>query len=239
MTPRPSLPAAARRQAGFTIVEMMVGLAIGLFISIGFATTFVSMKTSFNSQDKLAQLQDNERLAMTILSGSVQQAGYYPSPLGTGSAAIVASADSDFGAMSASQALTGNDSSSKGVSLSTAYASSGSGDGLLDCLGESLSSGASVRNIFFVDSATQTLQCQVELNGVTTSPTKATLVSGVSSMTVLYGVGNPNVTGYYSAANVSDWSTVRAVRITLNFVDPNDTTHSIPWTQTIYVMNAL
>jgi prepilin-type N-terminal cleavage/methylation domain-containing protein len=46
------LTAPKARQSGFTIVEMMVALAISLIVIMGFTMTFVSMKQSFLSQDK-------------------------------------------------------------------------------------------------------------------------------------------------------------------------------------------
>ena len=70
-----------RRAAGFTVVEILVALTVGLVMVGGFAAMFVNMKTTFRAQDTLSQLQDNERLALIILTDAVQQAGYFPNPV--------------------------------------------------------------------------------------------------------------------------------------------------------------
>ncbi|MGN6526356.1 MAG: PilW family protein [Burkholderiaceae bacterium] len=230
--------APARRgpaSAGFTLMELMVSLAIGLVVVIGFTTTFLSMKTAFRTQDAMAQLQDNERLAMSILSASIQQAGYYPDAISVGSAALVTTTDTTYGNMSQGQAIFGQD----GSSLSTAYASNGASDGLLSCLGQTVGAGA-VRNVFYVSTSDNTLHCKATLSA-TASTSDAIIVQGVSGMSVLYGVlgsgSTTDISSYVSATNVTDWTQIRAVRITLNFVDPGDSTHTIPWTQTVYRMN--
>jgi type IV pilus assembly protein PilW len=235
---RTSVPARrGAASAGFTLMELMVSLTIGLVVVIGFTTTFLSMKTAFRTQDAMAQLQDNERLAMSILGASIQQAGYYPDPFATGSAGIAATSDSTYGNMAQAQAMYGQDGSSHAASMSTAYASNGASDGLLSCLGQSVGAG-SVRNIFYVQTSDNTLHCTVYLNGTFSSD--ATIVQGIASMDVLYGIlgTGTDIVQYVSAANVpSGWASVRSVRLTLNFVDPSDSTHVIPWTQTVYRMN--
>ena len=69
------------RQAGFTLVEMLVAITIGLVVVFGMTATFVNLKNTFKSQDSLGQLQDNERLALTFLTTAVNEAGYYPNPM--------------------------------------------------------------------------------------------------------------------------------------------------------------
>ncbi|MBW8760225.1 MAG: PilW family protein [Burkholderiales bacterium] len=252
-TTRHSL-APMTRQAGFTIVEMMVAVAISLIVILGFTLTFVSMKQSFVSQDKSAQLQDNERLAMSILTGAGQQAGYFPSPATLDSTQITASTSTTYGGMSAGQAVIGTTvSGTTPESVSLAFAASAN-DGLITCQGHTITAAditaapstangsVGVRNTFYVDTAAKTLNCIVQVNGGTSSTygggTAQPLVTNVASMSVAYGVGgSTSVTGYWPASGVSDWTAVKAVRITLNFVNPYDATATIPWVQTINLMN--
>ena len=243
------------RQSGFTIVEMMVALAIGLIVMLGFAVTFVNIKQTFVSQDKLSQLQDNERLASTILSAAAQEAGYFPSPATLDKTQIMATTDSTYGNMPAGQAVTGTTlAGSVPESISMAFAASAN-DGLITCQGHTISAAdiaaapstangsVGVRNIFYVDTTAKTLNCISMVNNGTASTygggTTQPLVTNVASMTVLYGVdgGNGSVTGYYPASTVPTWASVQSVRITLNFVNPNNTAATIPWVQTINLMN--
>ena len=65
-------------QWGVSLIEMMVSLTIGLFLLAGMATIFSSTFISYNVQSGLSQLQNNELLAMNILSNVIESAGYYP-----------------------------------------------------------------------------------------------------------------------------------------------------------------
>ena len=246
--------ARASRQSGFTIVEMMVALAISMIVLLGFSVIFVNIKKTFISQDALSQLQDNERLAMTLLTASANEAGYYPTPATLSSAQIKADADATYGAMVASQAVMGTDGAS-GASdtISMAFAASAN-DTLITCQGHTIvaadiaaapsvtNASVSVRNVFYVDATNKTLNCIAKINGGTSATygggAGTPLVTNVASMSVLYGVdgGAGSVAGYYTATNVTDWTTVKTARITLNFVNPNSTT-TIPWVQTINLMN--
>jgi len=243
------------RQSGFTIVEMMVAVTISLVVILGFTLTFVSMKNSFLSQDKSSQLQDNERLAMSILTASGQQAGYFPSPATLDSSQITATTDSTYGNMSAGQAVVGTSGSSGASdSVSMAFAASAN-DGLITCQGHTIvatdiaaapstaNGSVGVRNTFYVDPTAKTLNCVASINGGTNSSygggTAQPLVTNVASMSVAYGVdsGSGSVSGYWPASSVTTWSSVKSVRITLNFVNPYDSTSTIPWVQTINLLN--
>jgi hypothetical protein len=65
---------------------MMVAILIGLFLTGGLLTLVVAMKRTSTNQSGLSQLQDNERMAMQLVTDVVKSTGYYPSPL-TNSAA--------------------------------------------------------------------------------------------------------------------------------------------------------
>jgi type IV pilus assembly protein PilW len=242
---------AARRQRGFTLVEMMVAVGIGLAIALGFAVSFVNLKGTWNTQDKLAQLQDNERLAMSFLTSSIEQAGYFADSVHqTKATALPAFADATYGNSVAGQYVMGTDSSSGiPVSLSTVYSTT-SGDGVMSCQGTlndgSIAATVSVRNIFYVDTTKHTLNCSV-----TTQPTPsgmnataAALVSNVDSMSVLYAVdtdADGSADKYVSAASMTsaNWPTVKAVRVTVRFINPNPSAgaSTVAWTQTINLMN--
>ena len=239
----------ARRQRGFTLIEMMVAVGIGLVVALGLAVSFVNLKSTWGTQDKLAQLQDNERLAMAFLTSSVQEAGYYPDP--TNASPLPASADGTYGNLAAGQGLMGTAANlpTTSATLSTAYATA-TGDGVLTCQGGTNSTGATVfiRNVFYVNTTTHTLNCIVYANSSTaTAPgaADAPLISNVSSMDVRYAVdtdGDGSVDAYLAASDMTAarWLAVKAVRITLNFINPNsaiDGNATIPWVQTVNLMN--
>ena len=84
MSPRPST--TMRRQAGgqrgFTLIELMVTVAIALFLLGGLLTILQNMRGTYGNQQALAQLQDQQRFAMTVLTDVIQAGGYFPDPVG-------------------------------------------------------------------------------------------------------------------------------------------------------------
>lgn len=62
---------------GFTLVELMVALTIGLIIMAAVSTLFVSSKRTYTSQDQLSRLQENARFAMQFIMSDLRLAGYY------------------------------------------------------------------------------------------------------------------------------------------------------------------
>lgn len=65
-------------QRGFTIIELMVSLAIGLLVSLAAVSLFVSNQTSFNLQKGVSDVGDNGRFAMEYIAQQTRQAGYVP-----------------------------------------------------------------------------------------------------------------------------------------------------------------
>ena len=68
--------AARCRQGGFTLVELMVALAMGLFLVIVMGAIYVGSKGTFLSQDAMARLQENGRFAMDTIGGDLRMAGF-------------------------------------------------------------------------------------------------------------------------------------------------------------------
>lgn len=64
------------KQHGFTLVEIMVSLVIGLIISAGIFQIFMSNNQSYRSSNALAHLQESGRIGIRILSSAIRSAGY-------------------------------------------------------------------------------------------------------------------------------------------------------------------
>ena len=93
----------SNRQQGFTLLEIMIAMAIGLFLVGALLTIVQSNKAVFLNQNQLVQLQDSERMAMTLMAEVIQEAGYFPDPTtNTVGGTLIAN-----GAFANSQAITG------------------------------------------------------------------------------------------------------------------------------------
>ena len=217
-------------QRGYTLIELSVAILIALFL-LGalFAIVQSTQRTSIN-QNGLAQLQDNERLAITMMTDVIQDAGYYPNPT-VNTASLALPAGGVFA--TAGQGLYGvSNASAQGDSITVRYLTSGSAtdNGAVNCTGGTNTSGAALvyTNEFSVD-ASGDLLCSV--NGaapVVLIPggTSGTQTQGLQSLQIYYGVNtdptNIGADSYLKASEMSsaDWLEVRSVQIILTFINP-------------------
>lgn len=68
---------AASRASGFSLVELLVALAIGLFLLAGALTIFQQTRTQYRSIEAVSRLQESARYAMSVLENDLRLAGYW------------------------------------------------------------------------------------------------------------------------------------------------------------------
>lgn len=64
------------RQQGFSLVELMISLVLGLLLSAGVVTVFLSSKKTYQTQDAVSQIQENARFAEEFIARDTRMAGY-------------------------------------------------------------------------------------------------------------------------------------------------------------------
>jgi type IV pilus assembly protein PilW len=144
----------------------------------------------------------------------------------------------------AGQGLVGNVGAPDIITVRYETAGTLAGDNVIDCTGNAPTGAAKFVNQLTID-ANNYLACTLWLNGAQQPPVE--LVPGITNMTVLYGVQTGNgaatnsVDTYLNAAQVTNWSLVKSVQVTLTFVNPMATQPGQPATvtfmRTIDVMN--
>jgi type IV pilus assembly protein PilW len=215
-------PTRRCRQRGYTLIEILVALLIGLFLLGGLFTLEWGTRRASANQTALAQLQDNQRFAMSLLNDVIQAAGYYPNPTLYTALAALPAAGAAF--PTAGQPITGTHTSATVPDSITVRYMTASNDTTINCLGGTNTTGGTLlyTNQFIVNTATNQLQCS--LNGGTFTP----LVNGVTNLQILYGVNTSgsttthNVDTYKTATQMAptDWLNVTAVQVTLSFQNP-------------------
>lgn len=216
-------------QAGFSLIELMVAMAITMTVSAGMLTLLMSTRTNNVSQNLMEQVQDDQRLALTRLIDTVQNAGYFPNPSASSPAIqfVAGTPVPSFNTITfanTGQTLTGRPTTTaQGDGLAVRYTAAGLvagvGDGVMDCSG-SQNTGATALamiNYFWVDTSGN-FNCTA--NGKTVP-----LASGVSYFQVQYGVdtnGDGAADEYLPASSMvaANWLAVMSVRVTLTFVNP-------------------
>lgn len=63
--------------SGFTLVELMISIAIGMFLMLGLSTLLINSSATRTELEKSSRQIENGRYAMQIMSDDIRLAGYY------------------------------------------------------------------------------------------------------------------------------------------------------------------
>ena len=72
------------KERGFTLVELLIGMLVGLIVLGALASTFIIQSRSLDVQEQVAEMVQTARAAMDMISREVRMAGYDPSLASTG-----------------------------------------------------------------------------------------------------------------------------------------------------------
>ena len=176
-------------QSGFSMVELMVALAIGSMLTLVVAQLFANTRSTNRSQEEAARMQENTRFALATIGRTVRLAGYKSNPNATTTTIFP---------VATAPALTGSDVASPGSdTLIVRFQGSGTAAGaadntVLDCLGTAVAPDYTGTNTFSYNrfsisagaNGNNALFCQTN----SADPTAGTeLVSGIDAMQVLFG----------------------------------------------------
>ena len=197
------------REAGVTLVELMVAMVLGLLLLGGVVSVYISGKQSNTARDGWSLLQENGRAAIRMLESGIAAAGY---PRSEDSIALVVS-DGDVPDWS-NTFLTADGTPGDRVTVAFSPRDEcGPGEYFsCDCLGQATIL-ASVVNSYYLEDGR--LMCRGSSGGA------QPLVENVDAFQVRYGVdtdGDGVVDGAYRPATdlaADDWAQVIAVQIGL------------------------
>lgn len=244
---------SARRQRGFSLVELMIALVIGLILTAAVGYVFISSRQAFRSNEGMARLQENTRSAVLMVNTVIRMAGYLPDPLNyiDPTTVFVDPQLAVFGGaasgLSAKYGLTPTITTG-GDYIEVSYVgsgdSSGNADGYTkDCIGGSVSNLQRATNLFFISKSTHdsvpSLYCAVAKTTFPGNPpaaltfgTPQPLVYGVTKLTITYGVDSDGdqavdyytTASYLGAANSGKWKTIKSVQLVLTTESPDTIT---------------
>lgn len=251
-----------RLSSGLTLIELMVALTIALFLIAGMVTILENIHTTYTNERELASLENNERLAMTLMTDVVQSAGYFPDPM-SNSAGVALPASNNFPSNPGSPSLIGATNANGNDQFVVRFAAGAGNTSLMNCMGQTNSGAGEVspyidwESAFAVD-GNGDLTCQVTNGATNAAGSVVTLVTGLATgqngepagMTVLYGVDTGHTTPgscmdtYMNAVTVTHdgyWGDVCTLKVTLTFLNPvpqpGGAQSYINFTRVIAVMN--
>jgi type IV pilus assembly protein PilW len=226
-------PRSRACQGGLSLIELMVTVVIALFLLAGVGYMLQNTRRAYTNQNQLQQLQDSQRLAMTLLGDVIQNAGYFPDPtqntIDTALPVVAGTWQQEQAINAAAQTAP-----APGDSITVRYMTTG-GDGILNCLGGSNQQATGTTDTYTNQlyltapdaSGSSTLQCKLTDTGNTVNSTQD-LVTGLTNMQIWFGVktsgtGDNNVDTYLRPSEMgtgANWLNITSVRIQLTFLNP-------------------
>lgn len=68
-------------QLGFTLVELMIAITLGLVILLAVGSIYLGSRQTFRMQEENARLQETGRYALEVMGRSIRQAGFWNMPI--------------------------------------------------------------------------------------------------------------------------------------------------------------
>ncbi len=219
-------------QLGFTLIELMISMTLGLMLLLVISTVFVSSRQSFREQEDNARIQESGRFALEIIGRSLKQAGHVEVPF------------DDFKVAFEGIAISGTNGGAGVADTLTLQQEGAVGD--QDCEGMNVTvAGSIIQNFFNLDAVNAELQCQGVISvppAVPAVPAGApignVLLENVEDLQIVYGIdtdADQSVDRYVAIA--ADWNQVLTARVCVqirsdktnivpagtNYLDCNDT----------------
>ena len=213
------------RNRGFSLVELLIGMSIGLFLLAGLLTFFGQNRLAYSYQQSQSGQQGSERLANIMFTNVLQQAGYsdmtnqrilnraslFPGggPFADGQTVVGTQASATVGLIGGGTQTVPNDS------IAIRF---WDGVGIIDCIGNAAPAGAMSVVLLSVDGVR--LNCSTDggaaqpLMGDDQGPLAQQI--RFLGMAVAYGLdtnADESIDSFQRAGGVTDWNQVRVAEI--------------------------
>ncbi|MES2887465.1 MAG: PilW family protein [Pseudomonadota bacterium] len=202
------------RESGVSLIELLVGLAIGAIVSVAAVSNFGSTRSASATVGDSTRLQQDAAMAFRTIGHHIRQAGAVR--LIDNGAGLVTFTDKfeGYGSSLAPQALHGTDGGDDDPDILEIGHDSEVSLNAVDCLGQNVLANVDIENRFeLVD---QNLRCLGSGNA-----TPGPLIAGVEDFQVRYGRrinGNLQYQDANAAWTATDWNSVEAIMVCLRMV---------------------
>jgi type IV pilus assembly protein PilW len=194
------------QQGGFSLIELMISVAIGLVILSAVLYIYVGNRQANRAQELSARMLDSGRFALEIIGRSVRAAGF----------ADLSSAQSSSKTSFTGTPVTGTNGAVGAPDVLTLQRDGAIGD--RGCLGTAIAAtGNVIQESFNLNAATKELRCDEQIAAAPGAVANGTaIISDVEDFQVLYGLdttGDESVNQFSAAPGT--WSQVISVRVCL------------------------
>ncbi len=186
-----------KRQTGFSLIELMVAMTIGLFVLAGVTKIFFDSRGSDRLREGISDTQTNGRIALDLLGQDIERAGY-KTPKAIDSTLTL-----------------NNVGVNQSDTISITY------KGANDCLGDATPAGVVVNRYFIGNNtsgnANDPKQLFCDGNG-NSADSGQPILEGIDTMQILYGLdldhdGYSETYKNAAALNTTDWFVITSVKV--------------------------
>ena len=232
-----------QQQRGYSLLELIIALAIALFLIAGVLIVDQTMHKTYSDQNVLAQIEDTERFTMTVLAEVTRSAGYYPDPAQTsqvtalpqetttapnGAADVLTFASGQaIDGVSQSAVVNGATVSSDSIAVRHMTANN---DGISMCNGQSNTTGGNVVWVNYLytqdTGGMHYLYCLVQNETANEWGAPIQLAANVQNIQIWYGLNTTgsgaNIDTYVPAPDMTptDWALITSVTVLVTFTNP-------------------
>ena len=180
---------ARRKQQGLSLIELMIAITLGIFITAALITLFVNSKQSYRLNENMSRLQENARFAMAFIARDLRMTDFR----------TCVKSDRRTDAIAGTNNAGLNNSDTVTIIWQTS-----------DC-----DAAPAIRTTVYsiANGSSGAPALYRSVNGVSTEA-----VEGIEDLQILYGedTDNDDVPNYYvDAANISDMAQAISVRLTV------------------------
>ena len=190
----------ASRQRGMGLIELMIGMTIGLIVLAALGYFFMGSTQANRTHNDISRMQESGRNALEMMGTAIRQAGY------RSESTIIVSPETPF-----VDALAGTNGAAGATDTITLQFNAQEG-GEANCAGANVAAGALVTSALAVNGSRQ-LTC----NGTV-------VVDHIEDMQIVYGIDNSPKDGvidiYKEEPTLAEFPQVAAVRVNLTVRGP-------------------